>query len=99
MLPLTHGDVTTAARRLMFVPMGQRTRVMRVLIARAERAAHAKEWGAHPNWGDGTLGQAARDRVLGREPACDDPDYAHALSVAYGVVWEHVCARGAADFS
>lgn len=84
MRPLTHDDLTAAARVLLAHPRGRWGRVMAGLLATAEAAdAHRRCRGqAHPHAGDGTLAAAALMRAPAPAPPVDDDRYLAALGAA-----------------
>jgi len=75
--PVLHGDVTSAARVLLAVPMGLRHDTCKRMIREAHMAdAHVRKNGTlHPFWGNGSLMSAARQRPLAAEPGFDDTEY------------------------
>ncbi|MEX0320097.1 MAG: hypothetical protein AB3N21_19235 [Ruegeria sp.] len=77
MRPVLHGDVSSAARALLYAPPAQRDRLCRRLVVEAEIAdRHVAATGRlHPLYGNGSLMAAARKRMLADEPGFDDPNY------------------------
>lgn len=84
MRPVLHGDVVAAARALLCVPLGQRWRAARDLVAQADAAdRYRRHFGrAHPDWGNGTLMAAALARTTAPERRLDDPEYGECLILA-----------------
>lgn len=77
MRPVLHGDVSNAARALLYVPRRLRRDLCARMLSEAEAAdAHVQRSGRlHPLWGNGSLMSAARKRMLADEPSFDDADY------------------------
>lgn len=77
MRPVLHGDVSNAARALLYVARARRRQLCARMIAEAEAAdIYARAKGRlHPRWGNGSLMSAARKRMLADEPTFDDADY------------------------
>ncbi len=77
MRPVLHGDVSSAARVLLNVPIGVRASLCARMIHEAELAdAHFQSTGrSHVMWGNGSLMGAARKRVLADEPSFSSIDY------------------------
>jgi hypothetical protein len=75
--PLLHGDVSSAARALLYVPEALRFDLCQRMIREARIAdAHVRRTGRlHPLCGNGSLMSAARNRMLADEPGFDDPAY------------------------
>lgn len=82
MRQITHGDVTSAARVLMPLPMAERAAVLTEMLERAHTAdCYRKAMGrVHPQLGNGTLMAAALMHVPGPEPFAGDPAYLTALA-------------------
>lgn len=77
MRPVLHGDISNAARALLFVPERQRQGLCLQLLEEAELADQfvSQTGRLHPEWGNGSLMSAARKRFLAPEPTFDNPDY------------------------
>ncbi|UOA26872.1 hypothetical protein [Pseudosulfitobacter sp. DSM 107133] len=77
MRPVLHTDMRDAARALLAQPPPQRPDLCARMINEAVWAdRHVRQTGqAHPLWGNGTLSDAARKRVLAAEPTLDDARY------------------------
>lgn len=77
MRPVLHGDVSNAARALLYVPHALRRRLCDRMIMESQAAdEYVRETGhIHPLWGNGSLMSAARKRMLADEPGFDDADY------------------------
>lgn len=77
MRPILHGDVSSAARALLAVPVNFRKALCDRMILDAERAdTHMRRSGRpHPVLGNGSLMSSARKRLLASEPGFDDIDY------------------------
>jgi hypothetical protein len=81
--PLLHGDVSSAARALLLVPLADRDAHCRKMIAQAQIAyLHMQSTDRiHPQWGNGSLMSAARRHPLPQEPNFDERDYRHCWQV------------------
>jgi hypothetical protein len=77
MRPVLHGDVSNAARALLYAPRIVRKDLCARMIEEAEAAdIFAQQRGRlHPLWGNGSLMSAARKRMLADEPSFDNADY------------------------
>ncbi|MCF6234364.1 MAG: hypothetical protein L3J36_14870 [Rhodobacteraceae bacterium] len=77
MRPVLHGDISNAARALLYVPVGLRASLCERMILESEAADEyvARVGRLHPLWGNGSLMSAARKRMLADEPTFDDADY------------------------
>lgn len=86
-------DIRAAACALLPLPREARAAALGALIARAKAAdRYRRRFGRrHPQWGDGTLAEAA-GRVA-PEPFADDPEYLEAL---FHVVQHLALRRGIA---
>ncbi len=96
MRPVLHIDLTDAARALLGMPQPLRQRACTRMIEEAEWAdVFARRTGQdHPLWGNGTLSDAARKRVLAREPTLDDTEYCTCLElVLHGLTARHRSSR------
>ncbi|MGV6847187.1 MAG: DUF7742 family protein [Marinibacterium sp.] len=96
MRPLLHGDVSDAARALYAAPAAARARLCRRLIAEADAAERHMECTGrlHPDWGNGSLMAAARQRPLPPEPGLDDPDYCRCMELVLSCLIEHLAGAG-----
>lgn len=83
MRAVLHTDLRDAARALLAQPASQRPALSARMIKEAVWADfHVRETGqAHPLWGNGTLSDAARKRVLATEPTLDDAAYCDCLTL------------------
>lgn len=77
MRPVLHGDVSSAARALLFVPKRARRGLCERMIREAQAAdRYVQATGrVHPFWGNGSLMSAARKRPLADEPGFDNSSY------------------------
>ena len=77
MRPVLHGDISSASRALLAVPVRERAPLARRMIHEAEVAdRHVLSTGRlHPEWGNGTLMAVARRRPLAVEPDFDNAEY------------------------
>ncbi|KUJ80757.1 hypothetical protein AVO45_06925 [Ruegeria marisrubri] len=77
MRPVLHGDVSSAARALLWAPPDEREGLCLRMIEEAEAAdRHVIATGrVHPQFGNGSLMSAARKRPLADEPSFDDLHY------------------------
>ena len=77
MRPVLHGDVSNAARALLYVPEMFRADLCERMILECEAAdSYVSRVGRlHPLWGNGSLMSAARKRMLADEPTFDDVEY------------------------
>ena len=77
MRPVLHGDVSNAARALLYVPRGLRAGLCARMIEETEAADSyvARVGRLHPLWGNGSLMSAARKRMLADEPGFDNVEY------------------------
>ncbi|WP_028957685.1 hypothetical protein [Sulfitobacter sp. 20_GPM-1509m] len=83
MRPVLHTDLRDAARALMAVPARLRPDQCRRMLKEATWAdRYARQTGRpHPLWGNGTLSDAARKRLLADEPTLDDSGYCDCLTL------------------
>ena len=88
MRPLLLGDVTGAARALMYVDENMRVSLARQMLAEAAVAeAHlAKTGKIHPRFGNGSLMAVAMTRPRMPEPRVDDADYVRCLVIVLEAV-------------
>ena len=77
MRPVMHGDISNAARALLYVPEGLRAGLCQRMISETEAAdSYVQRVGRlHPLWGNGSLMSAARKRMLADEPTFDNVEY------------------------
>ena len=76
-------DLRDAARALLAQPASERPGLSARMINEAIWAdLHVRRTGrAHPLWGNGTLSDAARKRVLATEPTLEDAGYCDCLTL------------------
>ena len=77
MRPVLHGDISNAARALLYVPEALRASLCERMIQESEAADEyvGRVGRLHPMWGNGSLMSAARKRMLADEPTFDDIEY------------------------
>jgi len=77
MRPVLHGDISNAARALLYVPEDLRASLCERMILESEAADDyvARVGRLHPHWGNGSLMSAARKRMLADEPGFDNVEY------------------------
>ena len=82
--PVLWEDLRSVARALLAHPAPRRRALCRQILYGAHRAARqsAATGRCHPQWGDGSLGAAARRFPLATEPCPGDADYAECLQMA-----------------
>lgn len=82
MRPVMHGDVVSAARAVLAVPVGARKPAIRRIFARAEAADQYRQRHgvAHPLWGNGSVMAVARMSPLAPEPDLDNAAYCACLA-------------------
>ncbi|ASM71925.1 MULTISPECIES: hypothetical protein [Roseobacteraceae] len=81
MRPVLHTDLRDAARALLARPAQDRLYLCRRMLKEATWAEHhvRRTGRPHPLWGNGTLSDAARKRVLADEPMLDDAHYCECM--------------------
>ncbi len=81
MRPVLNGDVTSAARALLYVPAKQRPTLCRQIFEQAEVAdRHVRRTRRSHQFGNGSLMAAARRYPLADEPTFDCADYCRCFS-------------------
>lgn len=83
MRPVLHTDLRDAARALLALPAPHRPALCTRMIKEAVWADHhvQRTGQAHPVWGNGTLSDTARKRVLATEPTLDDTQYCDCMAL------------------
>lgn len=88
MRPVLHGDVTSVARALLWVPRQLRRDLSVQIFEQAEQAdRYMQQHGRlHPKFGNGSLMAAARRYPLADEPTFDCADYCRCFSTVLGLL-------------
>lgn len=83
MRAVLHTDLVAAARALLAVPPQARVALCRQLLGKADWADRfVRRLGrVHPEWGNGTLADAARRAGLAAEPSFSDRSYRDCLLI------------------